>query len=84
MSMLTKKLPTSYDVYKLVSVPSLALALPRHTTSEDQVSWTSLYVCQASLGLCTATHDSDYPCLLPCQCSECSYIVCCVVTRGKG
>jgi len=25
--------PTSYDVYKRVSVPSLALALPRHTTS---------------------------------------------------
>ena len=26
--------PTSYDVYKLVAVPSLALALPGHMTSE--------------------------------------------------
>ena len=26
--------PTSYDIYKLVAVPSLALILPRHTISE--------------------------------------------------
>ena len=57
--------PTSYDVYKLVIVPSLALALPCHTTSEvmseliDGNDWTSLCVtskpwlvyCDSRLGL---------------------------------
>ena len=32
-----------------------------------------LYVLQPSLGSGIVTHDSDYPCPLPCQRSECSY-----------
>ena len=39
------------------------------------------YVLQPSLGSGIATHNSDYPCPLPRQCSERSYR--CVVKRGQ-
>ena len=38
-----------------------------------------LNMLQASLGWCVVTHNSDYPCLLPRQHSECS----CVMARAN-